>query len=1097
MFSILGYHATPVTVDGERSVAAFHAAARHRAVPVLVARWADDLGRLWRRAMQDGLIDAGSWTYCWNAREIRLLHAARPWDRRYIGFDLARCAVDHESFGLLWAVMRADALDPPLSTRTHRAARRPVRRDVEGGTRARLPQTQDAPCLVDEIVTAAGVADDAICRGLEEGVHTALVWLADALARSGPRRLVPPADGLLEQALTVVYRLLFLLFAEARALVPMWHRVYRESYSVEALREAVERGAASAGLWPAVQAMARLAHSGCHVGTLRVTPFNGHLFEPQAAPLAERATISDASVAHVLQALTTTTRPRDRRVRISFADLGVEQLGAIYERVLGHRLVVGTVAAPAGATPASPHPGVPRPEAAAAPRARLVASRQDRKATATFYTPRSLADLIVRRTLAPLLDGTGSAGILRLRIVDPAMGSGAFLVAACQHLARAYEAAVVREQQLRDHEIGERERADFRRLVARHCLYGVDRDPMAVHLARLSLWLATLARDVPLTFLDHHLRVGDSLVGAGVGDLLRQAPRHARGQGRRDHTLPLFTADEALAAADAVMPARRQLADLPDDSLARVRQKERLLSELDARGAPLDRWRRAADVWCAPWFWTAAGPVPTGPVWQEILAAALNRTTSLSGATIEALLDGVRTTASRRRFFHWQFEFPEVFWRDDDSCAANGVLTAGGGFDAVIGNPPWDMLRRHGQASDAADGAAQLARFVREAGVYMGTGEAHVNLYLLFVERALQVLRHGGRLGMVVPWGLAGDQGAARVRRVLLESCAIDTCLTVDNRRGLFPIHRGLRFLVATGTRGSPTRALPLAHIRGEPSAIDACPESAAVRADHLTLARGLLERLSPASLAVPFLRSRDELHVLEQVWRLAPALGSTEGWGVSFGRELNATDDRGLLHSRPPGLPVLEGKHVDPFCAHVRRASRFVTREAAARKLPGEPFARSRLAYRDVASATNARTLIAAIVPAGVVTTHTLFCCRTPLDDDAQHALCALLNSLVANWIVRRWVSTHVTVGLMERVPVPAPAQLGASLEALAEEARRLTSCSSPARRLAHEGRVHAWAARAWGVDRGKLEVLLTDFPQLEGELRRAVLREFDRGGP
>src|SRR5262249_58448022 len=121
---------------------------------------------------------------------------------------------------------------------------------------------------------------------------------------------------------------------------------------------------------------------------------------------------------------------------------------------------------------------------------------------------------LVRRTLQPLVRDVSSDAILRLRIVDPAMGSGAFLVAACRYLAAAFEAAIVREGVCHQTDVGEPERAGIRRSIAERCLYGIDLNPMAVQLARLSLWLATLASDRPLTFLDHRLQVGDSLLGA-------------------------------------------------------------------------------------------------------------------------------------------------------------------------------------------------------------------------------------------------------------------------------------------------------------------------------------------------------------------------------------------------------------------------------------------------------------------------------------------------------------------------------------------------------------------------------------------------------
>src|SRR5262249_49968320 len=287
-----------------------------------------------------------------------------------------------------------------------------------------------------------------------------------------------------EQALTIVYRVLFLLFAEARALVPLWHPVYRASYSIESLRDTAERSPHAPGLWDALRAIGRLAHAGCHAGDLRVTPFNGRLFSPSRTPLAERRDLDDRAASHAIVALSTRPAPdRAGRERIVYRDLGVEQLGAVYETLLDYRPQL----AKSGLT------------------VTLEAGSGIRKSTGTFYTPQPIADYLVRRTLEPLVENAAPVDILRLRVVDPAMGSGAFLVAAGRYLAAAYEDALVARGECQPGDVDDAESTRFRRLVAERCLYGVDVNPMAVQLARLSLWLATLAADRPLTFLDHRL----------------------------------------------------------------------------------------------------------------------------------------------------------------------------------------------------------------------------------------------------------------------------------------------------------------------------------------------------------------------------------------------------------------------------------------------------------------------------------------------------------------------------------------------------------------------------------------------------------------
>ena len=205
----------------------------------------------------------------------------------------------------------------------------------------------------------------------------------------------------------------------------------------------------------------------------------------------------------------------------------------------------------------------------------------------------------MRRTLHPLVDGAPADRILQLRVVDPAMGSAAFLVSACRYLARAYERALVREDSADAADIDEADRALFRRLVAQRCLFGVDLNPTAVQLARLSLWLATLSANKPLTFLDHHLVCGNSLIGASPIDIARQPPgvRSRRPPNRTG--MPLFSdADLEPSLARAVVE-RRWLADTRDDTADVVREKERRLDRLRA-GA---RWKSVADLWCACWMW--------------------------------------------------------------------------------------------------------------------------------------------------------------------------------------------------------------------------------------------------------------------------------------------------------------------------------------------------------------------------------------------------------------------------------------------------------------------------------------------------------------
>ena len=172
----------------------------------------------------------------------------------------------------------------------------------------------------------------------------------------------------------------------------------------------------------------------------------------------------------------------------------------------------------------------------------------------------------------------------------------------------------------------------------------------------------------------------------------------------------------------------------------------------------------------------------------------------------DRLLQAAEAAANRHRFFHWELEFPEVFFD------ADGRRRPDAGFDAVVGNPPWDMVRADHGSSDrraqSRDEAAAVVRFTRDAGVYDAQSDGHANRYQLFLERSMALTRTGGRIGLVLPAGLAADHGSARLRRLLFSRCNVDALVGFENKRAIFPIHRSVRFLLLSGTAGEATTSI-------------------------------------------------------------------------------------------------------------------------------------------------------------------------------------------------------------------------------------------------------------------------------------------------
>jgi hypothetical protein len=993
-------------------------AGEHVSLTMVTAGWGEPLERVWKAPVTAAIGADVRWCLCCNGRALRIVDARRTWSRDYLEFDLVVVGREVEAQSVLWSVAHAGAF-------------------------------RGQPALLDTAVLRSRQHGVHVCRALGAGVLDALEVLLNALSR-GARQ--PPA-ALWEQSLTVLYRVLFLLFAEARGLVPLWHPVYRDRYSLETIVACLLEGRPYKGLWRTVYAISRLAHSGCTAGELRVTAFNGRLFAPAQAAAFDSTRLSDPVMARTVIALSSTSVSRHgARAKILYRDLDVEQLGAVYERVLEYEPT------PSGTAP-------------------LSRTGDIRKSSGSFYTPRAVTTFLVRRTLEPLVRGRMADQILALRVLDPAMGSGAFLVEACRYLASAAEDALVHEGRWHAHDVTAADRVNLRRQIASRCLFGVDLNPMAVQLARLSLWLATLAADRPLSFLDHHLVSGHSLVGATVEDMSRQ-PGGGHGRTRQER-LDLF--DETglpstLAHAALVMA---NVSTEPDSSADVVRAKERTLHALQSQDSSLTKWKAALDLWCAGWFWLDGKP-PERAVFHDLVARLLGQTSTLPLKLATDLLTTSATIAARHRFLHWPMTFPDVFSTTADRPS---------GFDAVIGNPPWDMVRGDSGAEKTRASrrveARQMSDFVRHSRIYHVESRAHVNLYQLFVERALQLVRPGGRLGFVVPSGIASDAGAAPLRRHLLDRADVDDITGLDNRLAIFPVHRSVRFALFTCT---PGRATTQVRCRFGLTTVEELESPAR---PPLVLSRRLLARLSGEDdLGIPELASETDLAIVEAVSTSMPRLGTREGWRVAFGRELNASDDRDLFVPIGPhstGRPVVEGKQIDPFRVAIGGSRYEVKASANAdRRVPR----RARLAYRDVASATNRLTLIAAIIPARAVTTHTLFCLRTPLSLPSQRVLCGLLNSYVANYLIRLRVNTHVTVSLVSRLPVPVLLPGQPLFKRAAACAEALAAGTGPAEEMGEYAELQAIAAHLYRLGPAQFEHILSTFPLVPRAIRERALQ-------
>ncbi|QJP17930.1 N-6 DNA methylase [Starkeya sp. ORNL1] len=664
-----------------------------------------------------------------------------------------------------------------------------VRLFIEGDDRrlpALLAKSRDAQAAVSTALAGQVLGS---LHELLRGFDAAEPDLVRHLATSRPGHLY-------EGLLTVLMRLVFVLYAEDRDLLPSRtdadaRRVYETSYAVRGLYARLSEDAAlhpdtmdeRQGGWGQLLALFRLIYGGHRTGFVQER--GGKLFDPDAFPFLEGRTlptdaprvpgVSDGCLLRILEGLMTLKLRGGTRERLSYRALDVEQIGSVYETVMGFEagLTSGrSLAIKAGKNNKTPvfvdldalaalkgkarikslkedtgraltaaqakpiddagsledlvvaldglvdERGSPK-KTLAAPGTPILQPTDERRRTGSHYTPRSLTAPIVKHALEPAFaclgpDATADQ-VLDLKVCDPAMGSGAFLVEACRALGERLILAWARWPESRPTiPADEDEELHARRLVAQRCLYGVDKNPRAVDLARLSLWLATLARDHEFTFLDHALKCGDSLVGLTPSQIAAANWDEAK------PGLPLFRqlVRERVAEAET---ARAEIQSAPDDTTrviqeARHRHVETRLSPIRAMGDAILSAFFAADKGKAREKARAEVESQISgmpPRWDQLDAAA-NR---------------LRSGELGIPPFHWQLEFPEVFAREN------------AGFDAIVGNPPFLGAKRISEqfGTGYRDWLAALH--------YRST--KNVDLVGHFFLRAYSLLRADGVMGLI------------------------------------------------------------------------------------------------------------------------------------------------------------------------------------------------------------------------------------------------------------------------------------------------------------------------------------------------------------
>ncbi len=751
----------------------------------------------------------GAWRYPPTMKFERLL--------RHVGIPIGLLS-NGESLRLIYAA--------PAETTAHLTFRvrdlnshdgRPVLAALDLLLHARRAYTASAPHTLEGLLAESRRRQSDVTSRLASQVFEAVELLVTGFEAAATRdatgdrldwlrsALEVEDDHFYQGVLSVVLRLVFLLYAEDQSLLPVGHPTYAQHLSLLGLYQRLAHDAGAHpesmhhrfGAYGQLLALFRAVFFGVKHGELELPARRGRLFDPNTYPFLEggqpdwTAAVTSATARESVQPPSlddgTVYKVMHRLMvfdgqRLSYRTLDVEQIGSVYESLMGyHVLRLGSPAIRVGkhgvwveteeigsmatadrrrflketcgmnsgqvqslekdlkeaqdqdavlealsAHSIGRRGAILRHRASAG---RLVLQPgEERRRTGSHYTPRSLTEKIVRRTLEPILACLGEARtaeqILQLKICDPAMGSGAFLVAACRQLADEIVKAWTRTARLSavTQEYGDAH-LHARRLVAQRCLYGVDKNAAAVELAKLSLWLVTLSRQLPFTFVDHALRHGDSLVGLDFQQI------------RSFHWKPskqIGLCDRALTEAlDQAISLRQQILSLAEEEDPGAQEEKRRLLEFSRQA--IDRVRLVADLCVGAFFAESKNAAREKERLRRLglVEAWLGGDDTLR-VELEAMAAEVRTSPSP---FHWWIELPEVFSDRRPDPLQDGAVNGAASMEGVVGNPPF----MHGLQTSRAHGATYVEWLINTLNI---DGRADLSSHF-FIRSAGLIGKHG------------------------------------------------------------------------------------------------------------------------------------------------------------------------------------------------------------------------------------------------------------------------------------------------------------------------------------------------------------------
>ncbi|MDP3462708.1 MAG: hypothetical protein Q8S18_07980 [Bacteroidales bacterium] len=888
------------------------------------------------------------WAILINGKKVRLLRDFyHSITKGFLEFDLESIfeTANSEQFRVLFRILHRSRLENQYQ------GKQEIEYDEEGN-----PIEVEDNCLLESFHKKSRETGVKVGNKLRDQVIEAIEKLGNGFAES----LDPDefqngkVKGFYAEILNIIYRLLFLMFAEQKGWLPVRNSIYARTYSLNALREMAERGNYSHDeehdLWEGLKITFKLVANGYEFKNGdKINAFGGQLFSDKKIAIIKDLPLKNKFLLDAIDRLSY-FKLDNLNNRINYANLAIDELGSVYESLLDYEPKLAKESTTLNKTE------LRRGEFYLDDRG------TDRKTTGSYYTDSRLVAQLIESALVPVINNAlaeknsieeKEKALLDLKVADIACGSGAFICAALEKMGE--QLALIR--------MGDEERPtedqlrEAKRDVLLNCIYGVDLNPMALELAKFSLWITASLPDMPLSFLDHKLKCGNSLIGATTELIKKGIPEEAYKPVGNDNPAictelkkKVRREQESLSRVnEPTIQYGLQFKRNEIDELLRLREvlnnrKQEEVADVDLAEEEyhqLEKMERKFKDWLMADVWTAAFFIEKTELDQTLYPTNVTLENLRENQPVnEVLINRVLKTADQYNFFHFHLEFPEVFEK--------------GGFDCLLGNPPWERIKLQEKEffasydksiatakrqterqrlianiqksnpilfkhfEDEKRKADSETQFLRESGKFKLSAIGDINTYGLFVESFYQLISSVGFCSIICPTGVATKSNTQYLFKELLENTNLICFYDFTNQKQIFRgVDSNFKFCLLSFSKSKIKTKTKIAFFLKE-------VEELSVPENIFSIEPSIIQKFNPNSNTLPLFRSAKDLSINSKIYGSLSVMQNTAVnscvWEVSFKGGFHMTNEEHKFKTHSDliedetYLPLYEGKMIDIF---------------------------------------------------------------------------------------------------------------------------------------------------------------------------------------